>query len=157
MKYIHNYALCVLVCGMTLFHCARQSGPGPLRVSEVNPRYFTDNSGRAILLTGSHTWNNLVDMGPTDPPPELDYDAYLDWMASYNHNFMRLWSWELVSWATAANNADEQITDPEIHTIAPHPFPRTGPGTALDGKPKFNLSRVDPAYIANTQSPRKSQ
>ena len=40
---------------------------GPLRVCEANPRYFTDGSGRAIYLTGSHTWNNLQDMGPTDP------------------------------------------------------------------------------------------
>src|SRR5687767_3414938 len=35
---------------------------GPLRVSSQNPRYFTDNSGNAIYLTGSHTWNNLVDI-----------------------------------------------------------------------------------------------
>lgn len=27
-----------------------------------NPRYFTDNSGKAIFLTGSHTWENFQDM-----------------------------------------------------------------------------------------------
>ncbi len=31
-----------------------QAATGPLRVSKVNPRYFTDGSGRAIYLTGSH-------------------------------------------------------------------------------------------------------
>ncbi|MBC7353783.1 MAG: hypothetical protein H5U08_15580, partial [Thermogutta sp.] len=36
---------------------------GPLRVSARNPRYFCDASGREVLLVGSHTWNNLVDMG----------------------------------------------------------------------------------------------
>lgn len=36
---------------------------GPLRVSSVNRRYFTDNTGKAIFLTGSHTWGNLVDVG----------------------------------------------------------------------------------------------
>ncbi len=43
-------------------------GPGPLVVSQRNPRYFThrdDASGRAVYLTGSHIWNNLQDgMGP---------------------------------------------------------------------------------------------
>ena len=30
---------------------------GPLRVHPANGRYFTDASGRAIYLTGSHTWD----------------------------------------------------------------------------------------------------
>jgi Protein of unknown function (DUF4038)/Putative collagen-binding domain of a collagenase len=34
---------------------------GPLRVCPANPRYFTDGSGKAMLLTGSHTWGNLQD------------------------------------------------------------------------------------------------
>jgi hypothetical protein len=35
---------------------------GPLRVSAINPRYFSNDSGRAIYLTGSHTWATLVDL-----------------------------------------------------------------------------------------------
>ncbi len=50
---------------------------GPLRVCADNPRYFADKEGRALLLTGSHVWYNLVDMGPEDPPRAFDYDAYL--------------------------------------------------------------------------------
>ena len=34
---------------------------GPLRVRKVNPRYFTDGSGRAIYLTGSHLGWELQD------------------------------------------------------------------------------------------------
>jgi hypothetical protein len=49
---------------------------GPLSVHPENPRYFADRSGKAILLTGSHTWPNVVDMGPSDPPPAFDFDAY---------------------------------------------------------------------------------
>src|SRR5262245_12059151 len=41
---------------------------GPLTVSTVNPRYFSDPSGRAVYLTGAHTWNNLVDMDSQYPP-----------------------------------------------------------------------------------------
>ncbi len=52
---------------------------GPLRVHPTNGRYFTDDRGAAIYLTGSHTWANLQDIGrPGDPP--FPYDEYLDFM-----------------------------------------------------------------------------
>lgn len=35
---------------------------GPLRQNPTNPRYFTDESGQAIYLTGSHTWAVMQDM-----------------------------------------------------------------------------------------------
>jgi len=60
----------------------------PLRVHPTNPRYFTDDGVRAILLTGSHTWNNLVDMGPSDPPPRFDYDAYLFCLANPSREYL---------------------------------------------------------------------
>ena len=66
------------------FHPAKMNGT--LHVSEINPRYFTDNTGKAVYLTGAHTWNNLVDMGPTQPPEEFDFPAYIEWMKKYNHN-----------------------------------------------------------------------
>jgi len=116
---------------------------GPLRVHPSNPRYFTDDSGRAILLTGSHTWNNLVDMGPTDPPERFDYETHLKWLAAYPHNFFRLWTWELVRWDTGANGE----SGARMHSVTPHPWPRTGPGLALDGKPKFDLEQFDPDYF----------
>src|SRR5262245_14572392 len=48
---------------------------GPLRVSTVNPRYFTDGSGKAIFLTGSHTWGNLQDYtyAKLTSPPAMDF------------------------------------------------------------------------------------
>ena len=55
-----------------------QSIKGPLRVHPDNSRYFTDDSGRAIYLTGSHTWLNLQDGGSTFPPQPFDYAEYLD-------------------------------------------------------------------------------
>jgi len=36
---------------------------GPLRVLDSNPRWFTDGSGRAIALAGSHVWQSLQDNG----------------------------------------------------------------------------------------------
>ena len=125
------------------------SAAGPLRVHPDNPRYFSDGSGRAIYLTGSHVWNNLVDMGPSDPPPIFDFDAYLEFLKKYGHNFIRLWTWEHATWDTSANGRWGKETP---HTVAPHPWARTGPGKALDGKPKFNLTKFDPEYFRRLRS-----
>ena len=143
-----KYRMSVLFLAATLVSTGLSATPegalrGPLRVHPLNPRYFTDDSGRAILLTGSHTWNTLVDMGPTDPPAPFDYDAYLKMLSGHRHNFFRLWTWELVRWDTASNRENT----PQNHYAAPHPWPRTGPGAALDGKPKFDLEQFDPVHF----------
>ena len=142
-------AICVIysVCLIGLkANADNVSLAGPLRVNRDNPRYFTDDSGRAVYLTGSHTWSNLVDIGPKDPPPRFDFTAYLDWMQQLNHNFIRMWTWELVTWNTKANR------ESKLHTSAPQPWARTGPGKALDGKPKFNLKKFNPAYFSRLRS-----
>jgi hypothetical protein len=105
---------------------------GPLRVLSSNQRYFTDGSGKAIYLTGSHTWTNFQDIGAS-PPSTFDYRAYLDFLQTYNHNFIRLWRGE---------NAWEQGV-----VRLPSPYFRTGPGNASDGKPKFDLSQFNQAYF----------
>src|SRR5438034_11739297 len=79
---------------------------GPLRILKTNPRYFTDGSGKAIYLVGSHNWHNFQDNGhrmPTtqDPPPVFDYNAYLDFLVAHHHNFFRLWRWEAPKWTDA--------------------------------------------------------
>lgn len=63
-----------------LFTCmfaAEPPGPParPLRVSTDNPRYFAGPDGQIVYLTGSHTWANLRDMGPTNPPVPFDFAA----------------------------------------------------------------------------------
>jgi hypothetical protein len=70
-----------------------------------HPCYFTDGSGRAVYLTGSQTWNNLVDMGRDDPPEAFDFDVYLGFLRRHGHNFIRLWAWDSVTWDTRANGA----------------------------------------------------
>jgi len=115
---------------------------GPLVVHPRNPRYFQNSAtGELVVLTGSHTWPNLVDMGPSDPPEAFDFAAQLDWMTTLNHNFMRLWTWELADWDT------KPLRDGRLHIVAPQPYARTGPGEALDGKPRFDLTQFDSEYF----------
>jgi len=120
---------------------ARDPARGPLRVHPENPRYFTDGTGRAVLLAGSHTWPSLVDMGPADPPPQFDFDAYLDFLEKHGHNFIRLWTWEHTTWDTRGNREKRR------HHCRPMPYARTGPGKALDGKLRFNLAKYDREYF----------
>ncbi len=111
---------------------------GPLRVHPSNPRYFTDGSGKAIYLTGSHNWWNLADGGDTNPPPAFDYTAYLDFLQTRNHNFIRMWRSELALYKGTY--------------VEPHPWARTGPGTALDGRPKFDLNQFNQPYFDRLRS-----
>ena len=111
---------------------------GPLRVHPTNPRYFTDGSGRTIYLTGSHTWPNLIDRGTSDPPPAFDFAAYLDLLRRSNHNFIRMWGRHVTRY---------QGYGREVLYAGPLAWPRTGPGAALDGKPRFDLDRFDQAFF----------
>ncbi|MBZ5593747.1 MAG: DUF6298 domain-containing protein [Acidobacteriia bacterium] len=110
---------------------------GPLRVHPQNPRYFADASGRPVFLTGAHTWANLQDTGVA-PVPTFDWQGYLGMMLSHNHNFMRLWGWQQSAWAPWT--PDKILFEPVLYM-------RTGPGTALDGGPKFDLKKFNPAYF----------
>lgn len=124
----------------------RPSAAGPLRVHPDNPRYFADGSGKAVYLTGAHTWNNLVDIGPGDPPQAFDYAAYLDFLERLNHNFIRMWTWEPATWNVKWGDRHE------THGAAPQPYARTGPGEALDGKPKFDLRKHNADYFDRLRS-----
>ena len=119
---------------------------GPLRVLSSNPRWFTDGSGKAVYLAGSHTWQSLQDNGllirgaVSNPPSLFDYDGYLNFLERHNHNFFRLWRWETTKWT-------DRYTGGEAKYCRPHPWVRTGPGAANDGEPKFDLTRFSPEYF----------
>ncbi len=124
----------------------RKTETSVLTVHSTNPRYFTDSSGNTVYLTGSHTWTNLVDIAPNYPPNTFDFDAYLDFLEEKNHNFIRMWTWELTKFSYGGPK----------HYSAPHPWPRNGPGNALDKRPKFDLSQFDTEYFSRLRTRIKS-
>ncbi|MHC4677007.1 MAG: DUF6298 domain-containing protein, partial [Planctomycetota bacterium] len=94
-------------------------------------------------------------MSRTDPPPVFNFDndcsllpsdpdylpwndCYLDLLKYYGHNFTRGWAWEQAKWHPC--ESDDWYFDPL-------PYKRTGPGNALDGKPKFDLTKFDATYF----------
>jgi hypothetical protein len=64
---------------------------GTLRVGS-NARYFTDGTGKAIYLTGSHNSNNLQE--DVNSTAAFDFSDYLNFLQSHNHNFIRIWMYE---------------------------------------------------------------
>jgi len=119
----------VLILTLTLAIplAAQRPAGGPLRPLSSNPRWFTDGSGRAIYLAGSHSWNVLGG----------NYAGFLDFLTAHHHNLFRLWA--------------RGAAGPDRTTIL-HPWKRTGPGTAADGGLKFDLTRLDDDYFARLRS-----
>ena len=148
----HGRFLLLLPCLCLLASLVGAAEParGPLRQLESNPRWFADDTGRAVLLVGSHAWwvlqdNGLLKREGGDPPPVFDYEGYLDFLEDHGHNFFRLWRWELPRWT--GRQWDDRYPPGQIKFCQPHPWVRTGPGKAADGKPRFDLTRFDPEYF----------
>lgn len=119
------------------------SAAGPLRVHPNNPRYFTDDTGRAIYLTGAHTWRTVHDAGTSFPPAAFDFSEFLDLVGKQGHNFVRLWIFESPAWVRP---------DSTILWLDPLLFERTGPETAADGRPKFDVTRFNQAFFDRLRS-----
>ena len=118
----------VLLCGATT--------GGVLAVDPTNGRYFRNDAG-PVLLAGFHTWASIQDSWPTQPIQPLDFDEYLGALVTHGCNFTKAWFLE-----SARNWGDS------AQYFAPHPWPRTGPGNAADGLPKFDLIQFDAGYFA---------
>jgi hypothetical protein len=124
-----------VTCCLATAHAA-----GPLRVGSGNPRFFTDSTGQAVYLTGVHLNNDLVDRSDKRV---LDFTSYLSFLQQYEHNFVRLWTWEQAAWI---NESTAKVT------FDPLPYQRKGPGTALDGGRKFDLTRFNQTYFDRLRS-----
>ena len=121
--------------------------PGPLTQSP-NPNYFQDSSGHALLLAGSHAWNDFQDWGTAGTPQSLDFTAYTKFLQAHGHNFTLLWRTELPKFCGLPTTA----SNPPDITTTTQPWLRTGPGTADDGGPKFDLSQFDQTYFDRLRS-----
>jgi len=106
---------------------------GPLAVHPRNPRYFVDGSGKAIYLGGHQVFTEIQDNAWTKPWV-LDWPRHLQFMKERNLNYLRNW----IIFSTGGGPTS---------VASPMPYARTGPGTALDGRPKFDLRRFDETYF----------
>jgi hypothetical protein len=133
LKYQYLRKTCWLFSIIFSLNSYGQSFNGTLRLNPENPRYFTDNSGKSIYLTGSHTWANFQEAGLVSDSL-FEWKKYLEMMKANKHNFMKLWVWEqakLGSWSSK-----------EI-VFSPMPYQQI----LQNGKVKYDLSKWNQAYF----------
>jgi len=128
---------------ITVSNSAGAGATGPLRALASNPHYFTDGTGKAILLTGSHTWDTFQDMDQSSTPAAFDFTAYVNFLKSHGHNVTILWRKDLPTYCNWGAGGTWHVKQ--------FPWMRTGgsSGTqvASDGLPAFDLTQMDQTYF----------
>ncbi len=115
---------------------------GPLTVSG-NPNYFKDPDGNVLTLNGSQTWNTFQDWGSDSCVQPVDFQAFVAFLRAHGHNFTLLWITELPKFHALPTTSS---LPPDL-TVTPLPWQRTGPGTATDGQPRFDLTKFNQDFL----------
>lgn len=111
---------------------------GPLRVNPVNPRYFTDDSGKSIYLTGMHIHGAFRGFFSGDADC---YDAFLEEMAARNHNFLRFWVGRETGFGKSAESG-------EISTFEPFMYVNINEDDHLGvGHPVYDLDQLNDKFF----------
>src|SRR6266403_2088618 len=128
---------------ITVSNSVGTGATGPLRVLGGNAHYFTDGSGKAILLTGSQTWDTFQDLDQSSSPAAFDFTSYVNFLKSHGHNVTILWRKDLPTYCNWGAGGTWHVKQ--------FPWMRTGgsSGTqvASDGLPAFDLTQLDQAYF----------
>jgi hypothetical protein len=95
-----------------------------LRVNPANPHWF-EYGGRAVALFGSGLWTII-------PDQSVDIAEHNRWYAEAGANANRA---SLFAFCATVNDGNGLC-----------PWPRTGPGQARNGRPKFDLDRWDERF-----------
>ncbi len=106
-----------------------------LAVYPANPGYFQTADGKPVMLIGDYTWGTFSDV-------DYDYKAMFDTLKANGLNFARIW----VFWGNEVGFEDQRPPQ-NYHGINFVPYQRTGPGNAHDGKPKYDLTKFNPAFF----------
>jgi hypothetical protein len=101
-----------------------------------------------LTLSGSHTWNNLQDWGGNGIAQPFDFDAYVSFLKAHGHNMTLLSRTEPPKFCGLPTTA----SSPPDLTVSPHPWKRSGPGTATDGGLKFDLTKFDEDFFARLRA-----
>lgn len=125
MRFLKTLAASALVIAASLVVLtgAQAAISSKLSVYSANPHYFS-NGGTPVVLLGSGQ--------PLPGHKTESYISQIDTAAAHKVNYIRLWL--LPVWEAGADY---------------YPWARTGPGTANDGQPKFDLTKWDTAFWAN--------
>lgn len=115
---------------------------GRLEICPDHPYYFRDGDRHVVLVGVSDRqlfsiWRN--DKG-------FSWQKYLDDLAEHRINYVRQ---DVFDWGKllSPQGYPGQLSNPAW------PFARTGPGKAIDGRPKFDLTKFDQSYFEKRLKP----
>jgi hypothetical protein len=121
---------------------------GPLKALTTNSHYFADATGKAVYLTGSHTWDDFQDTDLTTSPAAFDFNSFVSFLKGHGHNATILWRKDLptyCAWGPGGN-----------WHMSPFPWQRTGGSNgkhiASDGLPAFDFTQFNQAYFDRLRS-----
>ena len=136
-----------------LFTVSSGAVMGPLvPASTVQPgsNYFVvkGTTGPGIMLNGSHAWADYQDQGNNGATVALDFNAFVNFLKSHNHNATILQKNDLFQYCNFGSGGVWVVVSDQNNS----PWQRTGPGTASDGLPKFDLTKFNAAYFTQLHS-----
>jgi hypothetical protein len=108
--------------------------------------FFQDALGRSIVLTGAHTWANIVDNGPcaANPPQAFDFSGWLDHQITRGATALRLWA----NWSQTRDGTESDCD----WWLAPLPYQRSSVPGANDGGYKLDLRIWTDAFWSRLES-----
>jgi len=126
-------SVCCTSCGFTQQReatgdtGAKGSVSKAISAHPANPYYFQDAKGNPVWVAGDSTGAFST--------YKYDYVSSFDTLKAHGLNFMRVWV------------CKGRECGPDGDIVFHVAYQRTGPGKALDGRPKFDLTKFDPAFF----------
>jgi len=108
----------------------------PVQLHPENSKYFLFRGKPLVLLTASEHYGSVINR-------PFDFEKYLDDAAEHKITLTR--TFLLFRELQSARNPSSPCKPESPDYIAP--FPRTGPGKAMDGEPVYDLEQWNPEYF----------
>lgn len=112
------------------------SDRSPLEVHPENPKYFLFRGKPLVLIAASEHYGSVVNR-------RFDFERYLVDAADKKQTVTR--TFLLYREFQTARNPCSPVKPESPDYISP--WPRSGPGKAMDGEPKYDLDRWNPEYF----------
>src|SRR6266545_112973 len=116
--------------------CLSSAAGDPLRLHPANPKYFLFHGKPLVLITATEHYGSVINR-------PFDFEKYLEDAAAKKMTLTR--TFLLFREQQSSRNPYSTCKPESPDYIAP--FPRTGPGKALDGEPVYDLDQWNPEYF----------
>ncbi len=120
----------------TIFASTRVEAAEAIKIHPDNSKYFLFRGKPLVLITASEHYGSVINR-------PFNFEKYLDDAAAHHITLTR--TFLLFREMQSARNPSSPCKPESPDYIAP--FPRTGPGKALDGEPIYDLDQWNPEYF----------